>query len=604
MISVPRSYLTRTQFIQDLKDGVYSPSDDGEVIWAAGFPYVLDSTATGVDSVGVLDVVDGGRPHGNYTPFHFGGVWSSDMTPNDSTDALNACLAAYHRTTSGQTCDWSGSWGVSGEVLFDQDGDNNRTHICGTIKYIGASDIDTLIYLKDVRGANFEGFFDVDCGGATSYDSRKVTDAIVSHLAGQATFGAGRVKYTKRHAWNTGGKPTDSGSSHIGLMLGHWACYNIGSAGYSEDPTSNIRLKQYDFTGRVDSGGATSTLQRTTVTITGGIDVLQEGGSFRLDDKFYWIDSVDDEAGTITFFPWIGTTQTTGTISSCHGSAFRNWGGNSASLVIQGLKCLGCGVGFDAQGLYGATVSVLETQVVGVSYLQKGLNYGQQVNVFHPETPEGAVDILKCDGYETRTTIRGASVYRGQDIIQLAPMTTSGASPSTTINGIWFDTDMQIGVGLGQRIGAGKRVTSITLENTGSNETVVLRNRTNTTVSLERDIHLPELVGATDIKITRLGDSSNATAGPTAFEPTPAESALGVTVNGAATCEFPAMPNGTMFICSLDVTRNNWEISAFIPAQFEPAIIDVTGGANVDEEARAAINEVLSVMRTHGMIGD
>lgn len=594
-----RAYSGRDELIQDLLNGVYTKSDDGKTVLAGGFLYVLDSTAEGVNSAGVLDDVNGIRPHGNYTPFHFGGLWDSDVVQHDSTSALNACLAAYHLTTSDQICDWSGRWGVSGEILFDQNGNNNRSHIVGTIKYIGESDLDVLVYFKDIRGSNFSGHVTIDCGGATSYSSRKVTDAVVSHLAGQATFEAGRIAYTKRHAWDTHGKPNDSGSSHIGLMLGHWYCFNVGSAAYNEDPVENIRLKQYSFTDRVDSGGATSTQQRTTIKITGGTDVLQEGGSFRLDGKWFWIESVDKVAGTLTFYPWIGSSQTTGTISSSHGSAFRNYGASNASVVVKGLKCLGCGVGLDSQGLYGASVSALETQVTGVSYLQKGLNYGAQIDLFHPETPEGAVDILKADGFNTRTTIRGASVYRGQDITQLSPTTTTGSVVDRVINGVWFDTDEEIGVGLGQRKGASRRITSITLKNTGGEETVALRNRTTTTVRLERDIHLPSLVGATDIKVIRLGDSSNARAGGTTFIPTSVEAASGVTVNGGASYAFSAMPNGTKFTCTLDVARNNWEISAICPSLQSENILDLSESPTL-EDISLVINSLLEMHRTKG----
>jgi hypothetical protein len=45
-----------------------------------------------------------------------------------------------------------------------------------------------------------------------------------------------------------------------------------------------------------------------------------------------------------------------------------------------------------------------------------------------------------------------------------------------------------------------------------------------------------------------------------------------------------------------------WETKYFLVAAQQAAIADATGGATVDDEARTAINSVLSVLRTTGII--
>lgn len=517
----------------------------------------------------------------------------------DDTAALQAFFD-YVKTNGkqGATYDFSGDYGVTSQITIDVNGKNGINFNAGTIRYIGSSDLACLVYIKDAAFANFNGVFNVIGNGSITYTTRNVTDLIVTNNIGGARFDAVWARYAKRHGFDTGGKPGDT-ASHIGLDIGRCYFKECGSA-IVDGVSPNIRLKQYAFTGRTDAGSGTSTAQRTTITITGGVDVLQEGGIFKYNGAYHYIYSVNAAAGTITFFPWLNDAATSGTIDSAHGAGFRNWGANSASVRVQGLKILGCGVGLDNDCLYGPHVSNLETQVTGVSYKQKGLCYGTNINVFHPETPVGDVDILKCDGFESRTTISGFSVYRPEDILQLFPVDASGNQTKTPLLGLCINPDV-IPAFAGQKPFPTSRITSRELKNTPGQEFIVLRNRTSTTVSLLRDLYMANLFGYTIVRILRIGDSSNLVPGNTVIQPTTEEAAAGVTVMGAASYTVPALPAGATIICDLDVSRNDWRVYVSVQGLTQAATASPTGGAVIDAEARTAIGDIITKLTNAGL---
>jgi len=568
---------------------------NGSIAVLNGRAYKVDSSATGSASATNDLGVNGLVPYGIPTPYHYGGVGDGVA---DDTLALQSFFDRCPDANIGDTFDFTGIWGVTDEINIDVGGVIPLNFVCGSIHYIGSSDLDLLVYLKDVRFAKFTGIFTAIGGGSVTYSTRTVTDLIIGTLTGGATFDGFFGRYAKRHGLDLGGKIGDT-PSHIGIDTGRSYFKECGSPVYNI-AGANVRLKQYDFTGRVDSGSGTSVNQRTTLTIAGGVDVLQEGGILKFNDHYHWIDSVDAIAGTIEVFPWLTNTDTSGTFDSSHGAAIRNWGANSASMRIRGLKALGCGVGLDNECLYGPHVSNLETQVVGVSYKQKGLCRGTVIDVFHPETPDGDVDILKCDGFASDTTVSGLSVYRPQDIKQLVPVDASGNETVGPMIGVCINPET-VPAFAGEKTHPERRVTSMTLKNGPDTGFVVARNRTATTISLERDLEIARLFGYTTVKIMRIGDSANLTPGSTTIEPTTAEAADGVTVMGAATYTLPALPEGTVILCDLDVSRNDWRV--YVPASLTPqaAPSDPSGGATVDAEARTAIESIIDKLQSAGV---
>lgn len=528
---------------------------------------------------------------GPVTPYHFGAV--GDGTTDD-TAPLNAFFASVSGTRENSTFDFSGLWGVTDEILIDISDGLPRNLIAGKILYIGDDDLDVLVYMKELRNSVVSGQFTVfgEVSG-TAYSGRKVTDLIVANEVGNTTFDSIFGRYSKRHGINTRGKSGDS-PSHIGTDFGRCYFSNCGSAS-NGDNVGNVRLKEYDFTDLVRSGSGTSSSQFVTVTITGGTDVLYEGAVVKYGEHFHFVRGVDEGAGTVQLFPWLRTSDTSGTLQSCHGAAFHNVGGNTASMRIGGLKVLGCGVGLSNQGLYGPVVDNFETQVCGVSYMQKGLNYGTVINGFHPETSDSDVDILKCDEFETSTVFNGHSVYRGSDVINLLPVDASGNEDQSLMTGMLLTPD-GVPAFAGQKSVAAKRRTSATLRNSSDTDTVAIINRSTTTVSLERDLDLMRLFGYTSVKILRVGDSGN-DAGGTTIQPTSAETTAGVTVMGGASYAVPELPDGTTILCDYDGFDEDWKVYVSVPAQFSAAIADSVGG---DEQGK--INDILAVLRVHGLV--
>ena len=375
---------------------------------------------------------------------------------------------------------------------------------------------------------------------------------------------------------------------------------NTGAPAYGGGP--NVRGKNYDFTNRIDTGSATSTQQLTQLTITGGTDVLYPGAMLRFAGGYCVIDSVDSGAGTIEIFPWLANADTSGTFESSHGAAVFNKGANSASVRIGGLKALGCGAGLSNDCLYGPYVSNLETQVVGVSYGQRGLCRGTVIDVFHPETPAGDVDVLKCDGFISDTTIQGLSVYRGEDVINLQPRDSIGdLSVPTNMIGISMGIDAIAAV-TGQKTNSMSRVTSLEVTNSQSSDLVVIGNRTTSTISLRLDESLDRVFGYTTVTLLRLGDSSNATPGDTVLEPTADDIIAGITVMGGASYAIPVMPTGSKILCKYDHPRANWDVFLQTPMISQDSPADPAGGAVIDVEARAAITSLLAALKSGAVL--
>tara|TARA_R110000772_G_C13275164_1_gene436586 strand:- start:72 stop:1697 length:1626 start_codon:yes stop_codon:yes gene_type:complete len=500
------------------------------------------------------------RPLTSIKPKAFGAIGQVDGILTDDTLAIQAFFDSVYLFPDSTVMDFSGHWGITSSITIDKNGSNRYNFVAGMFEYIGTVDIDYMVLLEDIRDCTFTGKLSVVGSGSTTYTTRKVTDLIITNSVGGATFTGGIWgRYAKRHGISLGG--TIAFSSHIGIDLGRCYFANCGAVAFTTTGT-NVRGKNYDFTGRVDSGSGTSVTQKTTVTITGGVDVLQEGAVFRHNGRYHIIQEVDEGLGNIVFYPWLSTNEISGTIESSHGAAVRNRGGNSASVRIGGLKALGCGVGLDNQCLYGPHVSNLETQVVGVSYKQDGLCRGTLIDVFHPETPEGDVDVLKCDTIETDTVISGLSVYRDEDIKILTPVNSSGVELQSLVRGITMDY-LGIPTFAGKKKIPNKPLTSATLSNSADTDLVVLENDGLITVSLNRDVGIAEKFGYTTIEILRVGDRNGLIAGATNIKPTSAEVGLGVTVMGASVYSIPALNEGSKILCRLDISRDDWRVYVF-----------------------------------------
>ena len=119
----------------------------------------------------------------NLTPYSFGAIGPVGGVPSDDTTPLNAFFETAQLMPVGTLFDFSGHWGVISTISINQNDLRPYSYACGTIEYIGVGDLDTLLYLEDVRESAFTGALTVLGDGGTTYDTRSVTDLILTEKA-------------------------------------------------------------------------------------------------------------------------------------------------------------------------------------------------------------------------------------------------------------------------------------------------------------------------------------------------------------------------------------------------------------------------------------
>ena len=525
---------------------------------------------------------------------------------SDSPVATQAALNYffdYFEDIEQVTLVWSGEWAISENVHMKGNDDQDFVH--GRLICIGGMAEALTIDAREARG---RGAVRVTGTGGNDYNSRTVLNLIGMAQPLRSNFADGFVvENALRYGIVSESEGYVGTSNTIDVGYGRIRAINCGSAGDRDE--DNVWSVKFTYSARTDTGTANNSNQRTELTVSGMPAELRVEDQVRIGTGFYDVTAVDHGAGTLELFPWVDPIgSTSGDIYSCHGGAVLIDGANTADCTIDAINALRCGCGLMSSALYGPVVKNLQTQVTAISIGQRGLNYGFTVIGFHPETPpDTAVDFLKLDTVTSRTNIMGFSVLRWGDIRQLSPRDLTGSQNDGALRqlaGVNFldGSGTQFYTGVSPR--NSNATANLALSNKQGDNVKSSNRNAALTVTLSFDDDADRLFGAKTASLLRCGvGATGGASGDITIEPSSTDATAGITVMGSSSYVVAANSDYAVRVDFLfDYREQDWRVIQIPGTEAAAAISDPSGGATVDAEARAAINDIIDALQKNGVV--
>lgn len=321
--------------------------------WGLAIPPVSD--ATGASGAWFRPKVAGA------TPFMFGCV--GDGVTDDAAPLQAFFNYIYEYALP--YADWSGSYASSQPIAFGSASHDIRTDkINGLIKITAKSAMTTLFTIEGATLCDF-GSIEVYGLGSTSFASRTVA-------VGLNVKNSGRLKHGKVVARNFSYAGVLYNGTSTLTTAGDVKCFDCGSGASGYSLSGNWSNPIYTGTG-------TSITQRTTIdvdTLPPDYIINEDFGAvgdsqylIMINGLLHYIYGVDDVAGTLTVYPFIPNTSSSGTYEYVFGGAVVTRGNDCNVLGFSSIDAIRCSIALGVGSLYGPKASRVTTQLCGVGIM-------------------------------------------------------------------------------------------------------------------------------------------------------------------------------------------------------------------------------------------
>lgn len=314
---------------------------------------------------------------------------------------------------------------------------------------------------------------------------------------------------------------------------------------------------QTTFTNRVNTGSASSTGQRSTLTLSTPVDdVSLVDSNIIYNGELYLI--TDHSGAQITVFPWLSKTNTTGSINIIYGGGVKSSGADSNCVCFDMIDASDNAVGAHVRAFLGSIVNrfVGQFNTIGSQHGNRVINtalYGTWINPYY----EGNMFDMYSTSYAPNSDLMlNPNALHLSRCVQLQPRKadlTLDENISRFQNSMYLDGKWVVNQ---NNRPDGTSATSIILS-LGDPKKVIRSNTV--TINLKDDADKRRLWGYTDIEFEIIGNAvNNGTSGVSTIK-----CDAGYTINGSSS-DLVVQPSNSAFrILARLVNGSDWSISIF-----------------------------------------
>jgi hypothetical protein len=253
-------------------------------------------------------------------------------------------------------------------------------------------------------------------GGAT-FSNRTNTSLLLVQNSSRIAFDTLRLSFAKQYG-------VDWLSTNLPSVQTFISNYNGCT------PVAGSLSLNYAFSSRADTGSSGSTAQSTVLTLSGAPDLEPQLGVFswvRIGSDLHYIRSIDNTAKTITVYPWVDLTVTSGTAECISGSGMGFQGGDGGQAAWVGLwDATGNGVGYHATLLYPPIVGSFVSQSCGVGVLiSQGSNASVGGSLQKAYFEVNLFDIVQGTTAQAKFEMLGETAISLDTCLKVAPLLSS-----------------------------------------------------------------------------------------------------------------------------------------------------------------------------------
>lgn len=328
------------------RDGTGAATGSGAAVIAAALAAGTFCNAAGVRyKVSTTQVL---------TPYKFGAI-------SDGSDA-HLFLNAFNDFISANECAivvYDGTFSVSAKCYIGPSSGSIASNcIYGSPRWNALSAIDEMVEFRNCGGLSWEGMPTAYGTGDSDYADRTCRVGVV--IGGSTT--ASRMKFSGIRAvyFNQTGVSVRTLSTLDNL--GDVQAIDCGSG----TSTAGASLTA-NWNTKVDSGSSGSNSQRSLITVDQmPPTTLDTPLLVLISGKIHYVYATDTVASTLSIFPWIDTGLASGTLRYVFGAGVQIVGADAGIVGLDSADVRRCGVGVWSNGLYGANMRRVVSQVCGV----------------------------------------------------------------------------------------------------------------------------------------------------------------------------------------------------------------------------------------------
>lgn len=413
-----------------------------------------------------------------------------------------------------------------------------------TITAIAA--LDWVLKFVGHSGVYFPGRLTVYGAGTNAYSGRTCKDGIVFENCRGSRFEKPRAEKFLRN----GIYVTAVGNNTL-LNLGDARAYYCGSSITPDYAVSGA------YSGKVNSGVASSSSQRSTITLPAvpanlAVNMLAEIGG-----EPYLVTAI--AGNDVSVYPWIKNAAASGTVNFYIGAGLKIEGDDAASVNFDSVDSTYCAVAVHSASLYGFKGSRLVTQFNGAG-LVVGNNgtsgyYGNTLDSFYTEG--NTFDLIKTTNGSVGLTINGMYVLSADKFYQLAPRlaTLEYDGNYITLNSVLINTGGKRLARLQATNGLGGYLTNYTV--TADNSIIPIKAGYDVNIALAVDVGEHRNFGYNHVGFIIYGRRTGSRVDSITFTP----SNVAHTVMGGANYTISGVTSIMQVMAWFDYEANNWVIS-------------------------------------------
>lgn len=314
---------------------------------------------------------------------------------------------------------------------------------------------------------------------------------------------------------------------------------------------------QTTFTNKVNTGSASSTGQRSTLTLSTPVnDVSLVDSNIIYNGELYLI--TDHSGAQITVFPWLSKTNTTGSLDIIYGGGVKSSGADSNCACFDMIDASDNAVGAHVKAFLGSIINrfVGQFNTIGSQHGNGVINtalYGTWINPYY----EGNMFDMYSTSYAPNSDLMlNPNALNLGKCVQLQPR-KADLTPDENISR--FENSMYLGGKwfINQNNRPDGTNTASTTLSLGDPKKVIRSNTA--TINLKDDADKRRLWGYTDIEFEIIGNAvNNGTSGVSTIK-----CDAGYTINGSSS-DLVVQPSNSAFrILARLINGSDWSISIF-----------------------------------------
>lgn len=438
------------------------------------------------------------------TPYDYGAVGDG---VTDDTVALQNFFNALSNTKI-PTATFVGNFAISSGLTIDSP---QTLHLQMDATITATASMDTMLTITNAQYMVFTGRLKLQGTGSTTYATRTVNRGLYAANVGRMS--GLTIQVTNMKTWcvqisDDTGSPGNSNMVDIyKLRLSGCGTANIGSAAASVTST---------FSGMSRTGSSGSIAQRSVLSgVTVPANITDNQTLININNLPYLIIAHDAGAGTITVFPWLPATTTSGTIYFYIGGGLSTVTGGSGN--VQPMKIGILDVATSAVAYYptspdAGSIDSLLTQAVGIgTILNEGLSSlagTTFIGHLHSEGTDFNIVEPYMGTVSTEHSMTIGQSYGGNDyskIQRLLALDSSGVAVGQTADVILLNDNSVKWKTKTQSLNLSGSTFAPTLSPSPVNMMTLYRN--SETVTLTPDLDMARVFGFTDMYINFVGTS-------------------------------------------------------------------------------------------------